>query len=102
MGEADGSIMAIIMTAHIAQSSSKYDKSHRAVIIQTLAPVIGPYMSRAMTMIHIHEISGSRTSSTMTGVRSYDRADSSIVRGRSPGAAGSTIGDSMSECHLFI
>ena len=59
MGEADGSIMAAIMTAHIAHSSSRCGTSHIAVIIQALAPVIGPYMSRAITTIHIQETSGS-------------------------------------------
>ena len=83
MGEADGSIIPVIMTAHIAQSSSKCGISHRAVIIHALAPVIGPYMSRAITTIQIHETSGSSTSSTTTGVRSYRKADSRIVRGRS-------------------
>ena len=67
----------------------------RAVIIQALAPVIGPYMSRAITTIHIHETSGTRTSSTTAGVRSYRNADSRIVGGRSSGAAGSAIDRSI-------
>ena len=83
MGEADGSIIPVIMTAHIAQSSSKCGTSHRAVIIHPLAPVIGPYMSRAIMTIHIHETSGSRISSTIAGVRSDRNADSRIVGGRS-------------------
>ena len=85
MGEADGSIMAAIMTAHIAHSSSRCGTSHIAVIIQALAPVIGPYMSRAITTIHIQETSGSSTSSTSSGARSYRNADSSLVSGRSSG-----------------
>ena len=52
------------MTAHIAQSSARCGTSQTAVIIQALAPVIGPYMSRAITTIHIQETSGSRISST--------------------------------------
>ena len=69
MGEADGSIIPVIMTAHIAQRSSKCGAFHRGVIIHALAPVIGPYMSRAITMIHIHDTNGARTNSTTTGAR---------------------------------
>jgi hypothetical protein len=58
------------MTAHIAQSSARCRASQTAVI-QALAPVIGPCMSRAITAIHTQETIGSRTSSTTTGVRSY-------------------------------
>ena len=36
--------MPVIITAHIAQSSSKCDRSHRAVIIHALAPVIVPLL----------------------------------------------------------
>ena len=95
MGEADGSIMPAIMTAHIAHSSSRCGTSHVAVIIQALAPVIGPYMSRAITTIHIQETSGSSTSSTSSGARSYRNADSSIVSGRSSGAVVSAIDRSI-------
>ena len=91
MGEAEGSIMAVIMTAHIAQSSSRWGRSHRGVIIHALAPVIGPYMSLAITAIHIHETNGSRTSSTTIGMRLYLNADSRIVGRRSPGVEGSAI-----------
>ena len=90
-GEADGSIMPAIMTAHIAQSSSRCGTSQFAVIIQALAPVIGPYMSRAITTIHIQETTGSRTSSTTAGARSYRNADSTMVGGRSAGVAGPSI-----------
>ena len=62
--------------------------SQFAVIIQALAPVIGPYMSRAITTIHIQETSGSRTSRTTAGARSYRNADSTMVGGRSAGVAG--------------
>src|SRR5687768_17510602 len=86
MGAADGSIIAVIMTAHIAQRSSKCGASHSAVIIHALAPVIGPYISRAITTIHIQETSGVRTSNTTAGVRSYRNADSKIVAVRSSGA----------------
>jgi hypothetical protein len=87
MGEADGSIMAVIITAHIAQSSSKWGTSHRTVIIHALAPDIGPYMSRAITTIHIHEINGARIRSKSTDKRSCRNADSRSVCNR-PSAAG--------------
>src|SRR4029450_453969 len=47
--------MPIIMTAHMAQSSARCLPSQTAVIIHALAPVIGPYMSRAITTIHIQK-----------------------------------------------
>src|SRR5688500_5889128 len=84
MGEADGSIIAAIMTAHNAHSSSRWGTSQIAVIIQALAPVIGPYMSLAITTILIQETTGSNTSSSSNEVRSYRNADSSLVSGRSP------------------
>ena len=67
IGDADGSIIPAIMTAHMAQSSARCRASQTAVIIQALAPVIGPYMSRAITTIHIQETSGSTISSTTAG-----------------------------------
>src|SRR5687767_12530351 len=97
VGDADGSIMPVIITAHIAHSSSKCATSHRVVIIHALAPVMGPYMSRAITTIHTHETSGSRTSSTTAGVRLYRNTDSRIVGARSSGAAISTTGELISE-----
>ena len=81
MGEADGSIMPVIMTAHIAQSSTKCGASHSAVIIHALAPVIGPYMSRAITTIHIHDTSGRTISNTRVEARFDLSADSSTVGG---------------------
>ena len=72
MGVADGSIMAVIITAHIAHSSKRCGASHRGVIIQALAPVIGPYMSRAITTIHVQHTSGNRIRRTMSGVRSVE------------------------------
>src|ERR1051326_5017347 len=99
MGEADGSIMPVIMTAHIAHSSSKCGASHRAVIIHALAPVMGPYMSRAITMIHIQDTRGDSTSSTSAGVRSYRNANSRIVGVRSSGA-GSAMDLSIYLKHL--
>src|SRR5262245_48702398 len=82
VGIADGSIMPVIMTAHIAQSSSTCVRSHLGVIIQALAPVIGPYMSRAITTIHAHDASGSNTSSSANGRRLDRIAPSSSVGGR--------------------
>jgi hypothetical protein len=67
---ADGSIIPVIITAHIAQSSARCGASHTGVIIQALAPVIGPYMSRAMTTIHHQHTSGSARRRTISGMRS--------------------------------
>jgi hypothetical protein len=72
MGVADGSIMPVIITAHIAQSSSRCGASHCGVIIQALAPVIGPYMSRAITTIHDQHTSGNRIRRAMSGIRSRE------------------------------
>src|SRR5262245_25823121 len=85
-GEADGSIMPVIMTAHMAQSSGKRDASHPKFIIHALTLVIGPYMSRAMTAIHSHETSDATTTRTTTGVRSRRNADSRTVDTDSSGA----------------
>ena len=91
---ADGSIIPIIMTAHMAQSSARCLPSQTAVIIQALAPVIDPYMSRAITTIHIQETSGMTIRSTSAGVRSNRRADSRVVRGHSFRTVLSAIGGS--------
>src|SRR3954463_6240413 len=71
IGVADGSIMPVIITAHIAQSSSRCGASQAGVIIQALAPVIGPYMSRASTTIQLQQTSGTRT---RKAIDSQDRA----------------------------
>src|SRR4029079_13017029 len=87
-GEADGSIMPAIMTVHIAQSRIRCGRSQFAVIIQALAPFMGPYMSRAITTIHIQQSAGSRIKSTTAAARSYRNACSTMVGGRSTGEAG--------------
>src|SRR5688500_16125542 len=46
-----GSIMAAIITAHIAHSRKRCAGSHVGVIIHADSPVMGPYMSRAIGMI---------------------------------------------------
>ena len=43
--------MPIIITAHIANSSAWWVKSHLVAIIQAALPVIGPYMSDAIDAI---------------------------------------------------
>src|SRR4051794_17845777 len=52
IGAALGSIMAIIITAHIANSRSRCRASQVDVIDHADAPVIGPYMSALMARIH--------------------------------------------------
>src|SRR5688572_16871216 len=91
--------MPSIMTAHIAQRSARCRTSQTGVIIHALAPVIGPYMSRANTTIHIQETSGRTISNTRVGVRWYRNADSITVSGRASGALRSTIdGVVVREC----
>src|SRR5262245_45791559 len=67
IGAADGSIMPVIITAHIAHSRNRCGASQTGVIIQALAPVIGPYMSLARTTIQAQETTGTRTSIASTG-----------------------------------
>jgi hypothetical protein len=47
--------MPVIMTAHIAHSRNRCAASHDVGIIHRLAPVIGPYMSRAMIIIQLQQ-----------------------------------------------
>jgi hypothetical protein len=61
--------MPAIITAHISQSSRTWRASHRRVIIHALAPVIGPYMSRAKAMIHAQHTTGKRINRTISGPR---------------------------------
>jgi hypothetical protein len=58
MGAAEGSIIPVIITAHMSQSRKRCGASHSGVIIQALAPVIGPYISLAKTMIQVQETRG--------------------------------------------
>jgi hypothetical protein len=80
MGPADGSIIPVIITAHIAHSKKRCGASHTAVIIHALAPVMGPYISRDKTMIQARQTRGTRTRNAVTdhartdmGVKLYDR-----------------------------
>jgi hypothetical protein len=63
-GDAEGSIMPVIITAHIAHSSRRCGTSQTGVIIHALAPVIGPYMSPAIATIQSQHTSGTKTIST--------------------------------------
>ena len=93
--------MPVIMTVHIAQSSNRCGTSQFAVIIQALAPVIGPYMSRAMTAIHVQQATGSRTRRTTAAARSYRSACSTMVGGRSAADAGPGIDGSTTEVAMM-
>jgi len=90
--------MPVIMTAHIAQSSSRCRISQCSVIIQALAPVIGPYMSRAIITIQVHETTGTSTRSTTTATRSPRNTDSRRVGGGSRGATGADTPISIDQC----
>src|SRR5687767_4373490 len=74
-----GSIMPAIIAAHIAHSSSSRGASQVTVIIHADAPVIGPYMSRAMATTHAQQASGTTATRTM-----------SVSDGR-PSAASTTV-----------
>lgn len=78
--------MPVIMTVHIAQSRSRCEASQCIVIIQALAPVIGPYMSRDIDTIQLQDTMGTMTSSTTVDIDSRRNADSRSVGGRSAGA----------------
>src|SRR6476646_417072 len=75
--------MPTIMTAHIAHRRITWLASHWSVIIHALAPVIGPYMSRAMTTIHDRQTSGKRIRRTTRDTRSWPSNSSRRVGGRS-------------------
>src|SRR5688572_12166855 len=100
-GDAVGSIMPVIMTVHIVQSSKRCGTSQFAVIIQALAPVMGPYMSRAITTIHSQQTRGSRTRRTTAAARSYCNADSTMVGERSAGVADPGIEGSTTDSRLW-
>src|SRR5687768_18567468 len=77
--------MASIMTAHIAHSSATCRPSQTGVIIQALAPVIDPYMSRAITTVHSQQTSTTTVSGTTTAGRVEPRPHSRNVGGRFAG-----------------
>ena len=62
--------MPVIMTAHIAHSRNRCAASHDVGIIHRLAPVIGPYMSRAMMTIQLQQATITVSSGTATVRRS--------------------------------
>src|SRR5262245_27031005 len=80
--------MAVIITDHIAHSRSRCGASQRAVIIHALAPVIGPYMSRAITTTHSQADTAVRARIDTSAARPSRRACSTRVSGRSAGRAG--------------
>jgi hypothetical protein len=74
-----GSIMPAIIAAHIAHSRSSRGASHVTVIIHADAPVIGPYMSRAMATTQAQQASGNIATRTIS------------VRAGRPSAASTTV-----------
>src|SRR5262245_3760447 len=82
VGAADGSIMPIIMTAHIANRSARWNPSQTGVIIHADGPFIGPYMSRAIGTIHVHASAVAPAKPAATNSRSRSSARSSTVRPR--------------------
>src|SRR5688572_27805024 len=74
-----GSIMPAIIAAHIAHSSSSRGVSHVTVIIHADAPVIGPYMSRAIATTHAQQASGRTKTRTISGSDGRPSAASTAV-----------------------
>src|ERR1017187_7686094 len=72
--------MPAIMTAHMAKSSTRWVASQVSVIIQADAPVMGPYMSRAIGTIHAQLNTIATTSAAPTSSRSRRSSDSTEVR----------------------
>src|SRR6476661_6745679 len=96
-GVAEGNIIAVIITAHIAQSSTTCGVSQVLVIIHADAPRMVPYMSRAITAIHAHAASGMTTSTTTMTMRSCRSAASRRVGAAAPFGLPFTI---LSGCRM--
>ena len=71
--------MPIIMTSHIANSSSVQVQSHSLAIIHEAGPSIVPYMSSAIGTIHDQHSNTTITSAPTVSQRSCFKADSSAV-----------------------
>src|SRR5882724_3675414 len=72
--------MPIIMTTHIANSSTRCVKSHVRVIIHADEPSIAPYISRAIGTIHAQQSPVVIISAPMMSHRSLSNTDSNEVR----------------------
>src|SRR3990172_354067 len=79
MGVADGSIIPAIIAAHMAQSTIRRGASHTGVIIHAAAPVMAPYMSRAIAITHIQHANGTMTSTRTSVRRLFRKAVSTSV-----------------------
>src|SRR3989440_8210721 len=71
--------MPIIITIHIADSSSTCLVSHTRVIIHAEGPDIAPYMSRAIGTIHAKQRTGIATSAATRMRRSCRTIASTVV-----------------------
>ena len=80
VGAADGSIMPSIIAVHMAKSSARCAAFHEGVIIHAEAPVMSPYMSRAIGTIHAQQAPATSSSEPSTSQRSYVTARSREVR----------------------
>jgi hypothetical protein len=70
---ADGSIIPIIITDHIARSIAVCGVSQTVVIIQAEGPVMAPYISGAIGTIHAQQRSVMATSAATRISRSRPR-----------------------------
>src|SRR3954468_15937490 len=87
IGVALGSIIATIITVHIATSSNMCRTSHAAVMAHADAPVIDPYMSALSARIHDQDTNVTSARPPITMLRSWRRANS-----RSDGGEGRLAG----------
>ena len=81
--------MPIIMTSHIANSSSVQVQSHSGSIIHEAGPSIVPYMSRAIGTIHDQHSNTTIARAPAVSQRSCFSTVSSVVSSLNYGANGS-------------
>src|SRR5688572_7686656 len=84
--------MPAIIAAHIAHNRSSRGASQVAVIIHADAPVMGPYMSRAIATTHAQHASGRPMRRRASVMRGRSRADSTTVRSVKPGILSERVG----------
>src|SRR5271170_4507912 len=77
--------MPAIMTDHIAKSRTRCVVSHLSVIIHAEAPLMEPYMSRAIGIIQPQHNAIATASAVPSNSRSRNRSDSTDVRETSSG-----------------
>src|SRR5436190_21836524 len=99
IGVALGSIIATIITVHIATSSNTCRTSHAAVMAHADAPVIDPYMSALSARIDHQDTKVTSARPAITMMRSCRSANSRSEReGRLTGAGSALLDDKDTGC----